>query len=148
MKAILQRVSSSSVSINNKEVGSILLGLNILLGVTHLDTEKEADTLYEKIINLRIFEDENGKMNLSLKDVNGSLLVISQFTLYASCKKGRRPSFTNAAKPEMANTLYEYFINKAKMDNINIQTGVFGEDMKVTINNDGPVTIILDTDFI
>ena len=145
MRSIIQKVKHSSVEVNGKINGRIEKGLTVLLGITHEDTEKEADILYEKIVNLRIFEDENGKMNLSLKDVGGSLLIISQFTLYADCKKGRRPSFTKAARPEKAIPLYEYFIEKAKADNINTQTGVFGEFMEVIILNDGPVTIFLDT---
>ena len=116
----------------------------VLLGVTHTDTKAEADYLVKKLCNLRVFEDENGKMNLGLKDVGGELLIVSQFTLYADCTQGNRPSFTNAAKPDVANELYEYFCEKCKEQNIKVEKGVFGADMKVSLLNDGPVTIILE----
>ncbi len=145
MKAVVQRVSNASVTIDNQSVSQIGNGLLILLGVGHGDSEKDADFLVEKIINLRIFEDDNGKMNISLKDVNGQLLVVSQFTLMGDCKKGRRPSFINAAKPDKANLLYEYFIQKAKASGVDTQSGVFQAMMDVNLTNQGPVTMLLDT---
>ncbi len=145
MKAVLQRVTSASVTIKEKEKKEINQGLVVLLGITKEDNEKEVSYLSEKISGLRIFEDEEGKMNKSLKDINGEMLIISQFTLYADCKKGKRPSFTDAARPEVAIPLYESFINKVSNLEIPVQTGEFGADMLVSINNDGPVTIILDT---
>lgn len=144
MKLVIQRVTHASVTVDNKKVGKINKGFLVLLGVGPDDTEQEADFLVKKLIKLRIFEDENGKMNLSLKDVNGELLVVSQFTLYADCSRGNRPSFTNAAKPEKANELYEYVIKKCKEENIRVEHGIFGADMQVDLLNDGPVTIILE----
>lgn len=144
MKIVIQRVKYSSVKVDNKIVGKIDKGFMVLLGVGPEDTEKEADYLVQKLIKLRVFEDENGKMNLSLKDVNGELLIISQFTLYADCTGGNRPSFSNAAKPEKANELYEYFIRKCKEYDIKVEHGIFGADMKVELLNDGPVTIIIE----
>lgn len=146
MRAILQRVLKSSVQVEGEIVGQIDKGFNILLGITHEDTEKEINWLVNKIVNLRIFSDVDGKMNLSLKDVNGEILLISQFTLYADSVKGRRPSFTNAANPKVAEKLYFKMIEKFRKEEIKIETGIFGADMKVEIINDGPVTIILDTD--
>ncbi len=146
MIAVVQRVSSSSVKVNEKIIGEIGKGLNVLLGVAKEDTEKEALWLLNKIINLRIFEDSEGKMNLSLLDIKGDLLVISQFTLLANTKKGKRPSFERAGDPSHANALYEYFINIAKNEISKVEQGSFGADMKVDIQNDGPVTIILNTD--
>ena len=145
MKIIVQKVSHSNVVINNKTNGQIQKGFMVLVGFTHDDTTAIIDKMVDKMINLRIFEDENGKMNLSLKDVNGSILSISQFTLYADCKKGRRPSFIDAAKPDFAIPLYDYFNQKIKQYDIHVETGIFGADMKVTLLNDGPVTIILDS---
>ena len=144
MKLVIQRVKRASVEVNKQIIGKIDKGFLVLLGVGPEDTEKEADFLVQKLIKLRIFEDENEKMNLSIKDVNGELLIVSQFTLYADCSGGNRPSFTNAAKPELANKLYEYFIEKCKEENINVEHGEFGADMKVELLNDGPVTIILE----
>ncbi len=144
MKLVVQRVKNAKVDIDNKTVGSIDKGFLVLLGVTHTDTKEVADYLVKKLCNLRVFEDENGKMNLSIKDVNGKLLIVSQFTLYADCTGGNRPSFINAAKPDMANELYEYFCDKCKTTGIEVQKGIFGADMKVSLLNDGPVTIILD----
>ena len=144
MKAVVQRVSESSVTIDNEVVGKIGAGLMILLGVAVEDTGKEADTLAEKIINLRIFSDENGKMNLSLLDVGGEMLVVSQFTLFGDCRKGRRPSFIAAAGPEKANTLYEYFVDCMRQKGITVATGRFGAMMDVSLVNDGPVTLILE----
>ena len=144
MKFIVQRVNKSQVEVEEKIVGKIDKGFMVLIGITHNDTKEIADFLVRKLINLRVFEDENWKMNLSLKDVQGSLLLISQFTLYADCTSGNRPSFTNAAKPEFANELYEYIIEECKKQIPNVQTGIFGADMQVSLVNDGPVTIILE----
>lgn len=144
MKLVIQRVKNAKVDVDGKTVGSIEKGFLVLLGVTHNDTKEIADYLVKKLCNLRVFGDENDKMNLGLKDINGELLIISQFTLYADCERGNRPSFTNAAKPDFANELYEYFCNKCKENNIKVEKGIFGADMKVSLLNDGPVTIILE----
>lgn len=144
MKLVVQRVNNAKVDVDNKTVGSIEKGFLVLLGVTHTDTKEIADYLVKKLCNLRVFENENEKMNLSIKDVNGKLLIVSQFTLYADCTGGNRPSFINAAKPEFANELYEYFCDKCKETGIEVQKGIFGADMKVNLLNDGPVTIILE----
>ncbi len=144
MKLVIQRVTNASVTVENNIIGKIGKGFLVLLGVGPEDTEKEADYLVQKLIKLRVFEDENGKMNLSIKDIEGELLIVSQFTLYADCSGGNRPSFTNAAKPEKANALYEYFIQKCKEENIEVEHGEFGADMKVELLNDGPVTILLE----
>ena len=144
MKLVVQRVKNAKVEVEGKTVGEIEKGFLVLLGVTHNDTKETADYLVKKLCNLRVFEDENEKMNLALKDVNGKLLIVSQFTLYADCTGGNRPSFVNAAKPEMANELYEYFCNKCKEKGIEVQKGIFGADMKVSLLNDGPVTIIME----
>lgn len=144
MKLLIQRVQNAKVVVENKTVGEIGKGFLVLCGITHSDTEKEADYLANKLCNLRVFEDENEKMNLSIKDIEGELLIVSQFTLYADCASGNRPSFTNAAKPEYANQLYEYFVQKCKEQNINVQKGVFGAHMEVSLLNDGPVTILLE----
>ena len=147
MKAVLQRVLSASVECEGKTVSEIGRGFMVLLGVTKTDTQAEADTLASKIAGLRIFEDENGKMNLSLDEVGGKVIVVSNFTLCADCKHGNRPSFINAQRPVQANELYEYFIKKLKFYGVpEVGTGVFGGDMQVHIQNDGPVTLILDTD--
>lgn len=145
MRAVIQRVKNSSVSVEGKKIGEIGNGLLVLLGVTHTDTEKDVNWLANKIKDLRIFEDENGKMNLSLEDIKGELLVISQFTLYGNCIKGRRPSFTEAGRPEIAEPLYEKFLEKCRSFNIKTECGEFGADMKVELLNDGPVTLIIDT---
>ncbi len=145
MRAVVQRVSASSVSVDSEIVGKIDKGLMVLLGVTHDDTQEDVKYLVEKISNLRIFEDDQDKMNLSLLDVGGELLAISQFTLYGDCRKGRRPNFTQAAKPDIANDLYEKFVGQAKDLGINVQTGSFGAHMVVDIVNDGPVTMIIDS---
>ena len=146
MKAVLQRVSYAKVTVDNEIKGEIQQGFLILLGAEEGDSEKDADALADKISVLRIFTDENDKMNLSLADVNGSVLVISNFTLCADCRKGRRPNFINAAKPDYAKHLYEYFCQRIRDNNIeNVQTGVFGADMKVELLNDGPVTIELNS---
>lgn len=144
MKLVIQRVSNASVTVENSVVGKIGRGFLVLLGIGLEDTEKEADYLVQKLIKLRVFEDENGKMNLSLKDVRGELLIVSQFTLYADCTGGNRPSFSNAARPEKANELYEYFLSKCQEENIRVEHGIFRADMKVELLNDGPVTIILE----
>lgn len=146
MKAVIQRVINSNVKIDGEIVGSCNQGFMILLGVVQGDTKADADKLIKKIPNLRIFEDENGKMNLSCLDINGEMLVISQFTLCADCSHGRRPSFTNSAPPQEANELYEYFVDELKNAGVKrVETGEFGADMKVELINDGPVTIILDS---
>jgi D-aminoacyl-tRNA deacylase len=145
MKVVLQRAKNAAVSVDSEIKGKIDRGLMLLVGVTHEDTEKDADYLAEKIVNLRIFEDENGKMNVSLKDTEGSILSISQFTLYGDTKKGRRPNFMEAAKPDHANKMYDYFNDRLKALGINVQTGVFGAMMDVSFTNDGPVTLILDS---
>ena len=144
MKLVVQRVKNASVEVEGKKVGSIEKGYLVLLGVTHTDTKETADYLVKKLCNLRVFEDENGKMNLNIKQVGGSLLIVSQFTLYGDCSEGNRPSFTNAAKPELANELYEYFCDKCLENNIKVERGIFGADMKVSLLNDGPVTIIME----
>lgn len=145
MRVLIQRSLKSSVSIDKKVVGSIEKGLVILVGFTMLDSEQDIDYIIDKIINLRIFDDENGVMNKSLLDVNGSILSISQFTLYANTKKGRRPSYTNALESSKATILYDLFNQKLKKY-VNVQTGVFGADMIVNITNDGPVTILMESD--
>lgn len=146
MKALVQRVSQSAVRVNELTIGEIGKGFLVFLGVNQKDTMKEADKLVKKLIGLRIFNDEDGKTNLSLKDVNGSLLLVSQFTLYANCKKGNRPSFIEAGDPAIAEMLYEYIIKKCKQEVAVVETGAFGADMKVELLNDGPFTILLDTD--
>lgn len=147
MRALIQRVRHASVTVEGELISKTGEGLLILLGVGPQDTEKEADFLAEKCANLRIFNDENGKMNRSLLDVKGDALVVSQFTLYADCKKGRRPAFVGAAGPEQANRLYEYFKSQMEQKKIGaVGHGIFGADMKVELLNDGPVTILLDTD--
>ena len=146
MKLVIQRVKNAKVEVEGNIVGKIGKGFLVLVGITHTDTKKEADYLVKKLCKLRIFEDENGKMNLGLKDVGGELLIISQFTLYADCRKGNRPSFIQAGKPDMANNLYEYIIAECKNKISNVQHGIFGADMKVSLINDGPFTIILDSD--
>lgn len=145
MRAVIQRVSRASVVIDARTTGEIGQGLLVLLGVGEGDTEKDLDYIYNKTIGLRVFEDENEKMNLSLTDVSGSLLVVSQFTLYGDVRKGKRPSFVQAAAPDIANDLYEQFVQKAKSDNIDVQTGIFQADMNVSLVNQGPVTILLDS---
>ena len=144
MKLVIQRVKNASVEVDEKLVGNIKKGFLVLLGVGPEDTKESVNYLVEKLIKLRVFEDEHQKMNLSIKDINGELLIVSQFTLYADCTKGNRPSFANAAKPEIANELYEYFIGQCKNQNIHVEHGIFGSDMQVSLLNDGPVTIILE----
>ena len=145
MRAVIQRVKESSVTVENKTAGKIGNGLLVLLGVSVKDNKTDADYLADKIINLRIFEDKNGKLNNSLLDQGFSMLVVSQFTLMADCRKGRRPSFINAAGPEAANELYEYFVKKVAEKVVHVQTGKFGAMMDVALINDGPVTIIMES---
>ena len=146
MKIVLQRSKKAKVEVNNEIVGSIDYGLVLLVGFTHNDTIKEIDYMVDKVINLRIFDDENGIMNKSLLDINGSILSISQFTLYADSRKGRRPSYVNALSSDKAKELYEIFNNKLKEQNVNVETGIFQADMKVSLTNDGPVTILLESE--
>lgn len=145
MKFVVQRVSQASVTVDNNIIGEIGKGYMVLIGVSDGDTKEIADKLIKKLIGLRIFEDEKGKTNLSLADVGGSLLLVSQFTLYADCKKGNRPSFIKAGKPDMADAMYEYIIEECSKQVPNVQRGIFGADMKVQLVNDGPFTIILDS---
>lgn len=145
MKAVLQRCLQASVSVDNEIVGSITNGLVILLGVDKDDTQEDLDYLIKKITQLRIFNDDNGKMNLNITQVNGQILSISQFTLLSNTKKGNRPSFTQAALPDMAKKMYEIFNTTLQNNGISVETGIFGADMKVSLINDGPVTIVLDT---
>ena len=145
MRAVVQKVSSSKVTVDEEVIGQINHGLLVLLGVTHDDTSKDVDYMVDKVTNLRIFEDEDEKMNLSLKDVGGEILAVSQFTLYGDARRGRRPSFSDAARPEVANPLYEEFVEKIKKQGINVRTGKFGAHMMVNLTNDGPVTILLES---
>lgn len=144
MKLVIQRVSKASVTVEHEITGQIGQGFLVLIGVGKDDTEKTVDKYVKKMLGLRIFEDENGKTNLSLKDVNGELLLVSQFTLYANCKKGNRPSFIEAGEPEKANHLYEYMVEKCRKEILVVETGIFGANMEVSLVNDGPFTIILD----
>lgn len=146
MKFVIQRVTQASVEVNHEVIGAINKGFLVFIGICNEDTTEIADKLIKKLIGLRIFEDENGKTNLALKDVNGELLLVSQFTLYADCKKGNRPSFIKAGNPDFANQLYEYIIEACKKEISVVQTGEFGADMKISLLNDGPFTIILDSD--
>lgn len=145
MKFVIQRVTSASCTVDGQVTGSIEKGFLVLIGVSDSDTREIADKMTKKLLGLRIFEDADGKTNLSLADVNGSLLLISQFTLYADCKKGNRPSFINAGKPDMANEMYEYIIAECKKNVPIVEKGIFGADMKIQLLNDGPFTIILDS---
>jgi len=145
MRAVIQRVKESSVSVNNEIVGKIASGLMVLLGVAETDRAEDADYLAAKIVNLRIFEDENHKMNRSLFDIGGEMLVVSQFTLLADCRKGRRPSFVHAAGPNKANELYEHFVEQVRQKGVNVATGRFRAMMDVSLINDGPVTLIVDS---
>ncbi len=146
MRIVVQRVSEAKVAVENEIVGQIGMGFMCLVGFNHEDNQEVVDKLVNKLVNLRIFEDDDEKLNLSLKDVGGGVLSISQFTLYGDCRKGRRPSFIDAARPEKANPLYEYFNDKLRTLGIVVQTGVFGAMMDVSLTNSGPTTIILDSD--
>ena len=144
MKLVVQRVKKAEVKVDGNIVGKIDKGFLVLIGIKVGDTKEQADYLVKKLCNLRVFSDENDKMNLSIKDVKGKLLIVSQFTLYGDCSQGNRPSFIEAAKPEEANPLYEYFCNQCELNDIEVQKGIFGADMKVELINDGPVTIIIE----
>ena len=146
MRFVIQRVTNADVKVDGKVIGEISKGFMVLIGVSDTDTKEIADKMVKKMIGLRIFEDENGKTNLSLESVGGSLLLISQFTLYANCKKGNRPSFIEAGAPQMAEEMYEYIISKCKESVPVVEKGSFGADMKVSLTNDGPFTIVLDSD--
>lgn len=145
MRIVVQRCSKGSVTVDGQITGEIGKGFVLLVGVTHEDTTEDADWLVDKVLNLRVFEDEAGKMNHSLLDVGGALLSVSQFTLYGDCRKGRRPNFMAAARPDEAKTLYEYFNDKARSQGVTVETGVFGAMMDVALVNDGPVTLLLDS---
>lgn len=145
MRVVIQRVKNASVEIDGNVNGKINTGFLVLLGIASTDTKQDVDYLVKKVVNLRVFSDENDKMNLSLKNVNGELLVISQFTLYGNCREGNRPSFIEAARPDVAIPLYEYFVEECKKQISVVETGVFGADMKVSLLNDGPVTIIIES---
>jgi len=146
MKLILQRTSRASVSVDGKIVGQIDQGLMVLIGITHTDTKENADALIKKLVNLRVFNDEHGKMNLSIQDVKGEFLVISQFTLYGNAKKGNRPSYVDAAPPDLAIPLYEYFVDTLMLESqLKVETGIFGAMMDVELVNSGPVTLILES---
>ncbi len=144
MKLVVQRVKKAEVKVDGNIVGKIDKGFLVLIGIKVGDTKEQADYLVKKLCNLRVFSDENDKMNLSIKDIKGKLLIVSQFTLYGDCSQGNRPSFIEAARPEEANPLYEYFCNQCELNNIEVQKGIFGADMKVELINDGPVTIIIE----
>ena len=144
MRFLVQRVSEANVMVDNNITGKIGKGYLVLIGITHTDTKEQADYLVKKLCNLRVFRDENDKMNLNINQVNGELLLVSQFTLYANTSHGNRPDFLEAAKPAYAEELYEYIIKECKNRNINVQAGIFGADMKVHLLNDGPVTIMLE----
>ncbi|MDE5415036.1 D-aminoacyl-tRNA deacylase [Alkalihalobacterium chitinilyticum] len=145
MKVVLQRVSEASVTVNEEVVGKIGSGLMLLVGITHEDTVEDVQYLTDKIVNLRIFEDDEGKLNLSLLDVGGQILSISQFTLYGDCRKGRRPNFMGAAKPDVAEPLYEAFNEQLRQKGVQVETGIFGAMMDVQLINHGPVTLIIDS---
>ena len=144
MKLVVQRVKKAEVKVDGNIIVKIDKGFLVLIGIKVGDTKEQADYLVKKLCNLRVFSDENDKMNLSIKDVKGKLLIVSQFTLYGDCSQGNRPSFIEAARPEEANPLYEYFCNQCELNNIEVQKGIFGADMKVELINDGPVTIIIE----
>lgn len=146
MKLVIQRVQEASVSVDQEVVGKIGHGFMVLLGVSQTDTEEIADKMFQKLLKLRIFEDENGKTNLDIKSVNGELLIISQFTLYADCRNGNRPSFIGAGTPDQANALYEYFLSQCRKEIPVVEQGIFGAHMMVSLINDGPFTIVLDSD--
>ena len=145
MRVLIQRVSEATVTVSGAVAGSIRTGLVVLVGVSRTDTEADADYLSDKILGLRIFQDDSGKMNVNIADAGGSLLVVSQFTLYASCRKGRRPSFDEAAPPEQAQALYNYFVDQLRHGPVPVETGVFQATMQVHLVNQGPVTILIDS---
>lgn len=145
MKFVIQRVLEADCQVDGNITGKIQKGFCVFIGVSETDTKEIADKMIKKLISMRIFSDENDKINLSLKDVDGGLLLISQFTLYANCRKGNRPSFTEAGKPDLANELYEYIIQECKKEIPVVETGIFGADMKISLVNDGPFTIVLDS---
>lgn len=145
MKFVIQRVQNASCQVDGETTGSISKGLMVLIGISDTDTKEIADKMIKKMLALRIFEDTEGKTNLSLSDVNGELLLISQFTLYADCKKGNRPSFIKAGKPDMADEMYQYVIKRCKENTKKVEQGIFGADMKISLVNDGPFTIVLDS---
>ncbi len=144
MKLVIQRVKNAKVEVEDKIISEIEKGFLVFIGITHEDNTEIADYLARKMCNLRIFEDEDNRMNKSIKDVEGELLIVSQFTLYANCKKGNRPSFTESMEPNKANELYEYFCGKSKQEGIKVKKGIFGADMQISLLNDGPVTIVLE----
>ena len=146
MKFVIQRVSEAKCEVDDQITGQIQTGFCVLIGVAETDTTAIADKMIRKLLGMRIFSDENGKTNLALHDVDGELLLISQFTLYADCKKGNRPSFIKAGNPDLANHLYQYIIQKCRQEVSNVQTGIFGADMKISLVNDGPFTIVLDSE--
>ena len=146
MKFVIQRVNHAEVKVDGQIIGAIKKGFLVFIGVSQTDTKEIADKMIHKMTGLRIFEDENGKINLALIDVGGELLLVSQFTLYANCKKGFRPSFIEAGAPDMANDMYEYIIDECKKADFHVETGSFGADMKITLENDGPFTIVLDSE--
>lgn len=146
MKFVIQRVTHAEVGVEQNIIGKIGTGFLVLIGISHGDTQEVADKMIRKLVNIRIFEDENEKTNLSLQDVSGELLLISQFTLYADCRKGNRPSFTKAGTPELAEELYEYIISECRKQVPSVQTGSFGANMKISLLNDGPFTIVLDSE--
>ncbi len=144
MKLVIQRVTDASLKVNNEEISKIGRGYLVLIGIKNLDTKENADYLVNKLVNLRIFEDGNDKLNLSIKDINGELLLVSQFTLYGDCSRGNRPSFIEAARPEDAKEIYDYFIQECKKHVKIVKEGVFGSNMKINLTNDGPATIIME----
>ena len=146
MKFVIQRVTHAEVEVEQNIIGKIGTGFLVLIGISHGDTQEVADKMIRKLVNMRFFDDENGKTNLSLQDVSGELLLISQFTLYADCRKGNRPSFTKAGTPELAEELYEYIISECRKQVPSVQTGSFGANMKISLLNDGPFTIVLDSE--
>ena len=146
MKFVIQRVTRAEVTVAQETVGAIKKGFLVLIGVNNTDTEAIAAKMLHKLLNLRIFEDENGKTNLSLKEVNGGLLLVSQFTLYADCRKGNRPSFVKAGSPEHAKLLYEYLMKSCRKEGFPVESGIFGAHMKIDLQNDGPFTIVLDSE--
>jgi len=144
MKVVLQRVECAEVKVDGQSIGKIEKGILVLLGVSHEDTKEKVDKMVDKLSKLRIFQDENNKTNLSITDVGGEILIVSQFTLYADCRKGNRPSFTEAGSPELAKELYEYFIQACKSKFERVEKGEFGADMKISLTNDGPFTLVLE----